>query len=162
METPPLKEMEVVSTTERVSLDFPPPTAFRPDPTPHVRSLSAPGRRVHATQAAWPLPPLPPIPPEQPDGAWRRRSLKRTSYASQMSNYSTAQSPAVEVEKRRMSQTSNVSIPYSAKSTPSHNFSHPSRRKQGPSPSARLEQEAAKDRPINWSPAKKWFHVFAS
>lgn len=39
----------------------------------------------HKASTSWEAPPVPPIPPDQPSEAWRRRSLMRDSYTSQMS-----------------------------------------------------------------------------
>ena len=106
-------------------------------------------------------PPLPPIPSEKQPEAWRKRSLKRCSYASQMSNYSAAESPA-DPDSRHRRKVSGVSLDPSMKSSASRNFSRPTRYGRDRVRSVDLNWKLGGFNPQNWSKLKKWFHTIAA
>lgn len=67
-----------------------PTSQTSPQKAPKRRwSASTDGSRIDFANTrpsgSWEAPPVPPIPPDEPPEAWRRRSLKRDSYTSQMS-----------------------------------------------------------------------------
>lgn len=125
-----------------------------------VEQKVAISQRTPVSTPAWAPPPLPPIPREKEQEAWRKRSLKRCSYASQLSNYTTEFPSDFENNHRRAVSVASISA--SVKSTPSRNFSRPTRWKEERSRSIDLNWKLASYNPQNWSTTKKWFHTIAA
>ena len=127
---------------------------------PSIESTVEQSMPIGKDKPTWAAPPLPPIPTEKEPQAWRKRSLKRCSYASQMSNYSTELASDLESKHRR--KVSAVSVNPSVKSTPSTNFSRPTRWREDRSQSVDLNWKLASWNPNNWPKVKKWFHTTAA
>ena len=134
-------------------------------PRPNRWSGSTEGTPVEMTEnARWERPPIPPIPVTREKDAWRRRSLKRCSYTSQMSNYSMTQPLAVDAEmKFHAEHMSITSISPSMKSMAlSQKTARETRRRRDKRTNDELHWQVATYNPRNWSRTKKWFHTSAA
>ena len=125
-------------------------------------SASTQTTHIDVEKPNWAPPPLPPIPQEKEHEAWRKRSLRRCSYASQMSNYNLNESLAAKTDPRQRDNVSTISFEPSIKSFPSRNFSRPTRRTGDQIRSRELNWQAATFNPMNWGRRKKWFHTLAA
>ncbi|KAK3072350.1 hypothetical protein LTR53_007000 [Teratosphaeriaceae sp. CCFEE 6253] len=104
----------------------------------------------------WTAPPIPPIPTEQEEEAWRRRSLKRQSYTSQISCgsiHNDTQSLVVDVEKAVLKPTSHISTT----STSRWQLPRPGRPVHGD-----LQWDVNTLNPKNWRRRKKWAHTLVA
>ena len=153
-------QISPVSPMDAPSMGFP-PVQQRSHVVDQWRVRPSIDSTLSKDKQSWATPPLPPIPNEKRPEAWRRRSLKRCSYASQMSNYSTVDSPA-DPESKHRRKVSLVSLDPSMKSNASRNFSRPTRYRQDGARSVDLNWKLAGFNPQNWSKAKKWVHTIAA
>ena len=153
---------EPVSPLDAPTMDFPSPskTHVFDQWRPSIDTVASEPVSAVEDKPAWAPPPLPPIPREKEPEAWRKRSLKRCSLASQLSNYSTSELPSDLANKHRR-KMSVVSLDVSVKSTPSRNFSRPTRCEDEQSRPVDLNWKMATYNPQNWPSAKKWFHTIA-
>lgn len=129
---------------------------------PSMESVGTTKPSIEQEKPAWAPPPLPPIPRAKEPEAWRKRSIRRCSLASQLSNYSATEFPTNFVGKQPRRKASVVSLDPSVKSTPSRNFSRPTRWNNDRSRSVDLNWKMATHNPQNWSKAKKWFHTITA
>ena len=160
-------QYEPVSPIEASPVDYTsaPATSVEHQQQPrHDRwSMSTATTAADIDKAKWEPPPLPPIPPDREQEAWRRRSLKRCSYTSQMSKYSATQPTAAELRAGQPTNSSTLSLGHSMRSAaPTQRLSQPTTRRRIQDPYEDLHWQVAAYNPRNWSNAKKWLQSLAA
>lgn len=120
---------------------------------------------------SWEAPPVPPIPPDEPSEAWRKRTLKRDSYTSQMSlrrtesaaSFAISPAPTSVVGDALMQSpgvnTSNEKVPApiaSARSARTSRHIHENRQYE------ELHWQVSGLNPKGWSRRRKWMHTLAA
>lgn len=112
----------------------------------------------------WEAPPVPPIPPDQPSEAWRRRSLMRDSYTSQMSlrvseSGTRPQTPADTVEAIA---TCEKGVSANGGGARTKRKSRMAMNVQEKGQYDELHWQVSGLNPKGWSRRRKWMHTIAA
>ena len=114
--------------------------------------------------AIYEAPPIPPIPPDEPPEAWRRRSMKRDSYTSQMSlrQSESGSRPHIPLEQRTYTMDDTKTATFSIKSVRTKRTSRTMTSAREENQYDELHWQVSGLNPKAWRRRKKWIHTIAA